>query len=299
MADAAFAGGALSLWWLPPVYVALTLAVGFGVVVGFHRLLTHRAVVLVRPLEVLLVVLGLPAGTPVGWVGHHRHHHAHTDDPLDLHSPVHRGFWVAHTGWYLATTSTTLSVLYAVAGPLRTVFDAFWRPRTNQEFADLARDVAADPLWGPVSRPVPYAIVLLGWVTGLWLAMGWAFGSPGLVALWLFHIMAYNFGDFVNSWGHRWGTRSWAAAGDDDFSRDSAVLALLSLGDGWHAGHHAFPGSARCGVLPGQIDLAWSFCALCLRLGLAKSAQVPDADDLARARARIAARSPPRNGAAA
>lgn len=287
--------GALPLWLLPPVFLLLTIAVGLGVVVGFHRFLTHRGLVLVRPLEVVLVVLGLPAGTPVGWVGHHRHHHAHTDEAGDLHSPRHHGFWVAHCGWYLATRSTTpsssLSVLYALAGPLRTVFDAFWRPRTNQDFASLAKDVAADPLWGPLSRPAGYALVLLGWVALLWLAVLWAFGSVGAVALWGFHIIAYNFGDLVNSWGHLWGKRSWQAdvdSGGDD-SRDHALLALLTLGDGWHAGHHAFPSSVQSGLLPGQFDLAFEFCRLCERLGLASQLRVPDADDIERRRLRLQA----------
>lgn len=276
--------GALPLWLLPPFLVLLTLAVGLGVVVGFHRLLTHRALVLVRPLEIALVVLGLPAGTPVGWVGHHRHHHAHTDEAADLHSPRHRGFWVAHCGWYLGTTSTTLSILYALAGPLRTIFDAFWRPRTNQSFASLAKDVAADPLWGPVSQPAAYALLLLGWVSLLWLGAFLAFGCIGLAALWGFHIMAYNFGDLVNSWGHLWGQHSWPGPAHNDHSRDHALLALLTLGDGWHAGHHAFPSSVRSGLLPGQFDLAFEFCRLCAWLGLASDLRVPDAEDLKRRR---------------
>lgn len=281
--------GALPLWLLPPLLLLLTLAVGLGVVVGFHRLLTHRALVVVRPLEVALVVLGLPAGTPVGWVGHHRHHHAHTDEAADLHSPRHHGFWVAHCGWYLATTSTTLSLLYALAGPLRTLFDAVWRSRSNQDFAHLAKDVAADPLWGPLSRPGGYALVLLGWVALLWLAVFWAFGAVGLVALWGFHVTAYNFGDFVNSWGHTWGSRSWTSDvdGGGDDSRDHALLALLTLGDGWHAGHHAFPSSVKSGLLPDQFDLAFEFCRLCERLRLASQLRVPTTDDLERRRRQL------------
>jgi fatty-acid desaturase len=269
------------LWTLVPVFVALTLFVGFGVVVGFHRMLTHRAVHFVRPLEVALVVLGLPAGTPVGWVGHHRHHHAHADDEHDLHSPRHRGFWRAHTGWYLGTSSTTLAILYALAGPLRTLLDAWWRPRTNQEYAHLAQDIARDPVMGALSRPGTYAFVLLSWVLLLWsvVLVGW--GLLGAIALWGFHVMAYNFGDFVNSWGHLWGERPWD---NDDDARDHGLLALLSLGDGWHAGHHAFPGSARCAFGPGQIDLAYWFCRACERLGLAHDLRVPSDADLARRR---------------
>lgn len=273
--------GLLPWWTLPPVFVALTLVIGFGVVIGFHRMLTHRAVKFVRPLEVFLVVTGLPAGTPVGWVGHHRHHHAHADDDDDLHSPRHRGFWVAHTGWYLGTTSTTLSILYALAGPLRTVFDAFWRPRTNQQYAHLAKDVDDDPVFSALSRPSVYAAALLSWVAVLWVVVVTLWGGFGVVALWGFHVMAYNFGDFVNSWGHTWGEQPWAT---DDDARDHWLLAILAVGDGWHAGHHAFPGSARCAFGKGQIDLAYLFCRACERAGLAFALRVPGDDDLARRR---------------
>jgi stearoyl-CoA desaturase (delta-9 desaturase) len=213
---------------------------------------------------------------------HHRSHPAQHH----RHRPRHRGFWVAHTGWYLGTTSWPLSVLYALAGPLRTVFDAFWRPRTNQQYAHLARDVTDDPVFAALSKPSVYAAVLLGWVAVLWLVVVTLWGGFGIVALWGFHVMAYNFGDFVNSWGHVWGEQPWDT---DDDARDHWLLAILAVGDGWHAGHHAFPGSARCAFRPGQIDLAYVFCRACERLGLATALRVPGEDDVARARRRLPA----------
>ena len=32
---------------------------------------------------------------------------------------------------------------------------------------------------------------------------------------------------------------------------------LISMGESWHNNHHAFPGSAKMGLFPGQIDLGW------------------------------------------
>jgi stearoyl-CoA desaturase (delta-9 desaturase) len=275
--------GIAPLWLLPPIFLLMTLVIGFGVVIGFHRMLTHRAVKFVRPLEIFLVVIGLPAGTPVGWVGHHRHHHAHADDEEDLHSPRHRGFWVAHTGWYLGTTSTTWSIVYALAGPLRTLFDAFWRPRTNQQYAHLARDIDEDPVFHALSKPAIYAAALLGWVVVLWLVVVMLWGVVGVAVMWGFHVMAYNFGDFVNSWGHRWGEQPWD---NDDDARDHWLLAILAVGDGWHAGHHAFPSSVRCAFAPGQVDVAYLCCRACERLGLAHSLREPSEADRQRRRRR-------------
>jgi fatty-acid desaturase len=258
--------------------LTLMFFTAMGVVVGYHRMLTHRAVVFVRPLEIFLVLCGLGAGTPVQWVGNHRFHHAHADEPEDIHSPRHHGFWVAHCGWYLGTKSTLLSILYAFAGPLRTLFDAFWRPRTNQQHNALAKDVAADPVYAWLSRPLPYAAVLLGYVSLLWLLAYLVWGGAGLCAMTFVHLAAYTFGDLVNSAGHISGARVFATG---DESRDNALISLLAFGDGWHNSHHAFPGSIRAGLLPGQLDPAYRFVKICARLGLAYGLREPDADEIA------------------
>lgn len=248
-----------------------------GVVVGYHRMLTHRAATFVKPLEYFLVLCGLAAGTPIQWVGNHRHHHAHADEPADPHSPKQYGFWVAHCGWYLGTRSTLLSVLYALAGPLRTIFDAFWRPRTNQQHVALARDVASDPFYAWLSRPGPYALVLLGYVSALWLIMFAAWGWVGIAVIASAHFAAYTFGDFINSLGHMFGTKTFDTG---DESRDGALLAIIAFGDGWHNGHHRFPGSIRAGLLPRQFDPAYRFVKICERLGLAHGLREPTREDI-------------------
>jgi stearoyl-CoA desaturase (delta-9 desaturase) len=258
--------------------LALIFCTAMGVVVGYHRMLTHRAVTFVRPLEIFLVLCGLGAGTPVQWVGNHRFHHAHTDTPDDCHSPKYRGFWVAHCGWYLGTSSTLLCALYACAGPVRTIFDALWRPRSNQQHLSLAKDVAADPLYRWLSKPGPYALVLLGYVTALWLFAFLAWGAFGLAAMTLVHLVAYTFGDLVNSVGHLKGARTFDTG---DESRDNALVSLLAFGDGWHNSHHAFPGSIRSGLTPGQFDPAYRFAKICERLGLASGLREPAPSDLA------------------
>ncbi|MGH8032315.1 MAG: fatty acid desaturase, partial [Luteimonas sp.] len=58
----------------------------------------------------------------------------------------------------------------------------------------------------------------------------------------------------INSLAHQWGTRRFET-GDD--SRNNALLALLTFGEGWHNNHHHFPGSARQGMRWWEIDLSY------------------------------------------
>src|SRR5215212_8825006 len=93
------------------ILAVMYVVTGLGVTVGFHRLLTHRAFQVPKPLEYIFAVLGSMAvqGPVMSWVADHRKHHAHADEEGDPHSPhvghgdgaagVLRGLWHAHVGW--------------------------------------------------------------------------------------------------------------------------------------------------------------------------------------------------------
>ena len=49
----------------------------------------------------------------------------------------------------------------------------------------------------------------------------------------------------VNSICHMYGARPFDI---DDESRNNWAVALVSMGEGWHHNHHAFPTSARHGL---------------------------------------------------
>ena len=65
------------------------LIAGFGVTVGFHRLLTHRAFQTHKPVEYGFAIAGSMSvqGPVIDWVADHRKHHAHADEEGDPHSP--------------------------------------------------------------------------------------------------------------------------------------------------------------------------------------------------------------------
>src|ERR1700722_1557029 len=75
---------------------------GFGVTVGYHRLLSHRAFKCPLWLEYLIVSGGYLGfeGSPTSWVSTHRVHHRYTDLEGDPHRPAD-GFWHAWGTWLI------------------------------------------------------------------------------------------------------------------------------------------------------------------------------------------------------
>jgi stearoyl-CoA desaturase (delta-9 desaturase) len=219
--------------------IAYYLSAGVGVGLGLHRGLSHRAFRLPLWLERAIITLSLPAGTPVQWAGNHRFHHAHADVADDPHSPNVSGFWYAHAGWYLGTKNPLICLLYSFAGPARMAFDAFWRPRTNQQFNALAADVASDPYYAWVSRPGPYLLMML---LHIGLAAAFVFhiaGAAGIAIWWLELVIIYNFSEAIDSVAHLWG-------------------------------------GAKHGLLPRQFDWTWQLIRGLRYVGLANDVKVPD-----------------------
>ena len=241
------------------VYCATYYVLGIlGVNLGYHRMLAHRAVRLPKWLARFCVLLGLPAGTPVQWVGNHRFHHAHADTAIDSHSPCRDGFWYAHCGWYHGWRSAPICVCFALAGPLRLLIDAWLQPSSGNCHNTLAADITADAFLSRLSQPWTYCL-LLHLHAALALAIPFAYwGSNGLLLAWGTWVAVYNLGDAINSLTHdRTGpvNRRW--------------LAFLTAGEGWHANHHRHPGSPRHGVAGGQLDITWQIIRLLALAGWA------------------------------
>jgi stearoyl-CoA desaturase (delta-9 desaturase) len=234
---------------------AFYVVVGHGVTIGFHRLLTHRSFAAARPLKIALSVLGSMAfeGGPVGWVADHRRHHALSDRPGDPHSPHGhgpglggqiRGLWHAHVGWLLNHAPTS------------------WRRYAGDLLKD--RDLVIVnrlfPLWCVASLALPFGV---GWLFG-----GMAGGLTGLlwagaVRIFLLHHVTWS----INSICHMVGRRPFVTS---DKSTNVGVLAVLSFGESWHNGHHAFPRSARHGILRRQWDSSARLIKMFECLGWAK-----------------------------
>ena len=266
--------------WLGVLLLAWYFSVGFGITIAYHRVLTHRSANLRKPLLYALVLAGLPAGPPAEWVGNHRRHHADSDGPNDPHSPVRDGFWYAHCGWYLGIRNRGLCLLYALGGPLRYIVDMFLRPMSPGGQEALAKDVLEDRflrflstrfgfMVGSILQTLPFVLAyhLLAW--------------DGVIIAWVAGVLYYNAGDAVNSIGHLWGKQDFEGTGE---ARNNRLVALVSLGEGWHSGHHAFPRSARHGLLKGQVDLSFILLRVLASIGLASDLYLPPSEAVAQRR---------------
>lgn len=242
--------------WVQPIHVILLISLfaltELGITIGFHRLFTHRAFVANKSIVFLFGILGCMAaqGPILYWATSHRQHHQHSDDKLDPHSPVQGGFWHAHMGWMLGHEME-----------LR---------RT------LVRDLRHDPQVQWIDRHYIKWLVL-GFVTpaviaGLWtgtlqgVVTGFIWG--GLFRMFLVHHCTW----MVNSICHIFGRRAYATS---DNSRNNAIVAVLTMGEGWHNNHHAYPRSARHGLRWWQWDPSYYCIWLLEKLKLIKGVRLP------------------------
>ena len=100
--------GALAAFWpgffswsaLAAAGVVSYATVALGISLCFHRILTHRSLRLLKPIEYLFAIFGTLAlqADPIRWVSVHRKHHAHADHEGDPHS-IAEGFKWAHMDW--------------------------------------------------------------------------------------------------------------------------------------------------------------------------------------------------------
>jgi fatty-acid desaturase len=248
------------------------LLAGLVVVIGYHRCLTHKALKLKTWFFRTLIVLGLPAGTPIQWVGNHRSHHMHTDEELDPHSPIVSGFWYAHCGWYINSRNPIICFLYSIAGPIRMGIDAINRPISNQEHNKLARDVAEDKFLNWISEPIVFRCIVFAHLLLPILFTYNLWGVNGVIAWSVTLVIIYNLGDSIDSISHLFGEQ--LKENEKGAARNNAIIAILTLGDGWHADHHLFPSSAKLGFKKGRIDLSWYIILMLEKLGIASDIKV-------------------------
>jgi stearoyl-CoA desaturase (delta-9 desaturase) len=78
-------------------------------------------------------------------------------------------------------------------------------------------------------------------------------------------VLLYHMTFTVNSLAHVWGKRRFLT---NDDSRNNPVIALFTLGEGWHNNHHHFPSSARQGFYWWEIDLTYYGLKILSALGL-------------------------------
>jgi stearoyl-CoA desaturase (delta-9 desaturase) len=208
-----------------------------AITAGYHRYFAHRTYKTSRAFQFLLGLVGCTAiqAGPIWWAAAHRHHHRHSDVPEDLHSPRLGGFWWSHLGWVLASLPDVREADTA---------SDFWR---FPELRWLDRNC----------RLLAVALAVGCFVAGGWSGFVWGFVVSTVL---LYH------GTFsVNSLAHLFGRQRYRTADD---SRNNWLVALITLGEGWHNNHHHYPAAANQGFFWWELDLTYYVLRLLAALGI-------------------------------
>lgn len=198
----------------------------FGVTGGYHRYFSHRTFKTSRVFQFVLALLGTLAMQkgPLWWAAHHRHHHRYSDIHGDVHSPGLEGFLWSHVGWILAEDYEATEV---------------------GKVPDLVKYRELE--WLNRWHLVP------GITLGVLLFL--AGGLPALAwGLFLSTVMTWHATFMINSLTHMFGRRRYVTKDD---SRNSLILALITMGEGWHNNHHYYQSSTRQGFFWWEIDVTY------------------------------------------
>ncbi len=217
----------------------------FFITGGFHRYFSHRTFKTSRWMQFLFAFWGQTSaqkGT-LWWAAHHRHHHLHSDEMEDIHSPL-RGFWWSHVGWILCGR-----------------YDETRMSRIR-DFAKYPELVWLNRFW--VVPPTLLGVAVLA----LW---GW---SAFLIGFVLSTVLLYHGTFLVNSLAHVIGKKRYPTT---DESRNSWLIAVITLGEGWHNNHHHYQNSTRQGFMWWELDVTYYVLKLMSWVGLVWELQEPPA----------------------
>ena len=219
-------GGQINWWLHGSVFVAMFIASGLSITLGYHRLFSHLSFKASWPVRLLTLIFGATAmeNSALEWCSDHRRHHKHTDDDEDPYN-IQRGFFFAHMGWIM---------MRPIGGE---------SPLTN------VNDLKRDPLvrfqhkwWAAIGILVGFGIpALIGYLFegGIGAASGLLFG--GVTRLVAVHHMTF----FINSLCHTLGHQPYS---NRCSAKDSWIMALFTFGEGYHNFHHEFQHDYRNGV---------------------------------------------------
>lgn len=227
------------------VFVSTYLLTIVWTSIGYHRGLTHGAVVF--PPFVRRVVVGLGNWVtgidPKAWVTMHRRHHAHSDTALDPHSPMNVGLW----GIPLEQLRSYDLVLNALRAH---------DPETEAVAPDVALSwpIRSGAWWAPYVLHIAIGVVIA-------IAGFWPVGAAYIAGMFSHSAQ----GAIINALGHAHGGRNFDL---DDNSRNNTLAAWLILGEGYQNNHHRHPASARFSYRKSEIDLGYGLCRLLQAIGL-------------------------------
>jgi fatty-acid desaturase len=261
MSLVAIALGPMFLSWSAfALFIATSgITLCFGHSVGMHRRLIHRSFQCPLWLEYLCVYLGTLVGMagPIGMIRLHdfrdwaQRQQACHDFFCHREAFLRDGWWQLHCELQL----------------------------THPPILELEPSLRHDRLYAFLEQSwmwqqLPWALVFFA-IGGIdWLVWGiFVRVAVCVTGHWL-----------VGHYAHREGGQSWIVEGAAAQGYNIRVAGLISMGESWHNNHHAFPGSAKLGLFPGEIDLGWHLIRWFEKLGLASAIVTPELRSIAAAR---------------
>ena len=233
----------LAAFWSGVTWRALALCAAlywlriFAIGAGYHRYFSHRAFATSRAFQFVLAFLAQSSAqsSVLWWASKHRRHHLHSDTPQDTHSALHRGFLYSHLGW---------------------IFD---RPNVEADLTAVA-DLTRYPELMLLHRLELAPAVIVG--VASYLIAGWS----GVVVGFLWStVLVWHATFCINSLAHLHGGRRYLTG---DQSRNNWLLAIFTMGEGWHNNHHAYQSSARQGFKWWEYDATFYLLWLLERGGV-------------------------------
>ncbi|MSU54776.1 MAG: acyl-CoA desaturase [Candidatus Staskawiczbacteria bacterium] len=224
-------------WFSFWLFFWLWFSTMFAISAGYHRLLSHRSYGANRWFIRLPLVIwccsALQKG-PLWWTAGHVAHHLYTDVEGDPHSPVRngsfwnriRGFFWSHMGWILVTRkgeNDFSSISYLAK---------CWEIRLLERFHYVP----------------PFLLAFLCWYFYGWSGLVWGFVVRTVVL--------YQTTFWVNSICHMPYMLGWRAKQEDE-SRNNPLVALVTLGEGWHSDHHKWQTRLKQGHGWWKIDVTY------------------------------------------
>jgi stearoyl-CoA desaturase (Delta-9 desaturase) len=233
--------GAKAIDWI--VCGGLYFARMFFITGAYHRYFSHRSYKMGRVMQFLMALGGTLAVQKgvLWWAAHHRKHHKFSDQPGDVHSPKDGLGW-AHVRWILCDAH----------------HETEWK--WIRDFAKYPELVWLNKHY--ILPPVALAVGLF------------AFGGVSMLLCGFFLSTALLYhGTFsINSLMHVWGRRRYVTK---DTSRNTLLLALVTMGEGWHNNHHYYQSSANQGFFWWEIDLTYYILKAMSWVGLTHDLRKP------------------------
>ena len=245
-----FHAACLAAFWVEATWTAFALCFSlywlriFAIGAGYHRYFSHRAYSTSRAFQFVLAVLAQSTAqkSVLWWAAKHRHHHLHSDTELDVHSPRHHGFLYSHFGWIFARRHDVVDLV---------------------KIADFAK--YPELVWLHRHEQVPALVLAI-----LCFAIaGW---SGLVVGFFCSTVLVFHATFCINSLAHVHGRKRYVTG---DNSRNNWLLALFTMGEGWHNNHHACQSSVRQGFRWWEYDPTFYLLKLLSWIGLVRDLKTP------------------------